>query len=242
MSKDLPEVIINSNEEEVKIGKDCNFEYNLKLLDSAGIRVKKFSEIGDDAKATLTVTVSRKGDGYPDENNWVTYKFGNIRGLEKKPNGKLKFTKDVKKNILRKKNELYGKLIKSQDPQVVGNEKSVPNSDISYKIISDSCNATIRVDVYQTGVPSNLKEITDKDDRLDIKLIWIKRTEINLEDDGFEIVSKKIETWHIVLMGMTGIILLLGLIFHRRIINWIKGKKKKSRTGEELPEDLGHYQ
>lgn len=250
--KMLPKVVIGATKDEVDLEAGYNLEYLLKLFDGNGNLVTSFKAVGDDTKAVLYIYITniQKAD-FPDDPDGLTYRFVDEGWIEKDLTGGLKFPQDKEKRLQEKINQMHGDFVKrygGKDFSQSKGGKSKPkegleNTDMQYKIETNDTPSVpgspgIRIDVYSTSGDSTRKPIVENN--VEVHLVWNKKIQANLEKDGlvaYPVVPPKPKWtwWKIGLVGLavlTGLLIILGIIFRQRIREWWEKRKNKKEQIE----------
>lgn len=245
----LPEITINAKHDEIEIGKEKKkINYWLELKDNEGKKITNYSAVDSGSIAELSITVTRDDDkGFPDDNDWITYRFAPLEGLKKAADGSLEVPKEKEEEFRHRFNRMCGLFIKQHSSEELsqnkgGKDKSegLDLTDMKYRIEIDehAKGPGIRIDIYPSNSNEGRKGIAGE--RVKIKFFWNKRNQISLETDGLTIIpsappKNKLKTWQITLIVGASVIALLAfifLIFRRQIKSWWRKKNKSSEEAQ----------
>ncbi|RHZ36681.1 hypothetical protein [endosymbiont GvMRE of Glomus versiforme] len=244
----LPEITINAKQEEIDIGEESKqIDYWLELKDNEGKVITNYSAVDNSTLAELSITVTRTdGKGFPDDNNWITYRFAPLEGLRKAADSSLEVPKEKEEEFLHRFNIMCGKFIKQHSKTELGKDKDLKGTemktDMKYRIEIDEHDKGpgVRIDVYPSSGDGGRKGIAGE--RVKIKFFWNKRNQIDLETDGLTIIpsvppNNKLKGWQIALIVSASTIALLALIFfifRRQIKDWWRKRKNKGSKEAQL--------
>ena len=253
--KMLPSVVTGTAKDEIDLEDGSRLEYKLKLVDSNEANITSYKAVDRDTKAILFVYVTNiERTQFPDPDDWLTYRFADTNWLEKDSDGNLKFPQDKEKRLQERINQMNGDFIKRYGKEIFGKNKGekhkpgegLKDTDMEYRIeINDTPSVPgspgIRIDIYQVGGDGSRKPIIE--DRVKINLVYNKKIQVNLEEDGlvtYSIPSKGSNKWPwwkiglVSLAGLAALAIILGIVFRRQIREWWKRRKNKKESQLEI--------